>query len=100
MPQIARDPAVHYGRSHEFLPPDDDAALADFFDEQRARVEVIRRNELWDWLGGAALSFSRPERLPRGVWIEISSMTLLVITVLITGFTRGPVLWSFAALTL
>ena len=100
MPQLARDPAVHFGRSHASLPPDDDDALADIFEEQRARVEVIRRNRIWDWLGGPALSFSRPELLLRGVWIEISSMALLVLTVLVSGFTRGPVLWSFAAVTL
>lgn len=100
MPQATRDPAVHYGRSHDNLPPDDDAALAEFFDEQRARVEVIRRNRIWDWLGGSALGFSRPQRLLRGVWLELSSMALLVLTVLAAGFTRGPVLWTFAALTL
>ncbi|MCY3000200.1 MAG: hypothetical protein NTV21_00110 [Planctomycetota bacterium] len=27
-------------------------------------------------------------------------MALLVLTVLVAGFTRGPVLWSFAALML
>jgi hypothetical protein len=96
----ARDPAVHYGRSHDVLPPDDDAALADFFAEQHARLEVIRRNEIWDWLGGNVLSFSHPERLLRGVWTEIASMALLVLTILVAGFTHGPVLWSFAALTL
>ncbi len=99
MPQIARDPAVHYGRSHEFLLPDDDDALADFFDEQRARVEVIRRNKLWDWLGGVPLRWAHPWWLLYGVRAEMASAPLLVLTILVAGFTRGPVLWSCATLT-
>lgn len=99
MPQLAHDPAVHYGRSHEVLPPDDDDALADFFAEQRARVEVLRRNRLWDWIGGVPLRWAHPRWLLYGVWAEMASAPLLVLTILAAGFTHGPVLWSLAGLT-
>jgi hypothetical protein len=90
-PAVA-DPSVHIGPALYELSPDDDEGVRELFAEQRARIEVVRRNGIWGFMGGI-----RGEEL-RWIYAQIASLPAMVLLLLVAGFTRGPVLWGCAAL--
>lgn len=73
----------------------DAQGLADLGREQRARLETLREERLWDWLGG--LDADQPSLWP--LWCLFSFLGLAPLAVLTAGFTLGPVLWCVLALT-
>lgn len=86
------DPSVHVGPALYELSPDDDEGVRELFAEQRARLEVVRRHEIWDCLGGVRGASVR------WVYLHVASLPAMALALIVAGFTRGPVLWSACAL--
>ena len=76
----------------------DDAGLRALFAEQRARLEVVRDNGIWQWLGGVPSGFGHPAAVLYGVYLQIAFVCLVAIALVVAGFTRGRALWVVAGL--
>lgn len=88
----------HLGPALKAVRLDDDEGLRALFAEQRARLEVVRDNEIWQWFGGVPSGFGRPAAVLHGVYLQIAFVCLCAIALVVAGFTRGPVLWVVAGL--
>lgn len=85
----------HVGPVQDRVAPDDGAALRALAAEQRARLDVVRHNGIWDWLGGEWSGLRNPKAVLHGIWLQLAFVGLAAIALVVAGFTRGPVLWGF-----
>lgn len=76
----------------------DEAGLRLLFQEQRARMAVVRDHAIWHWLGGVPQGFGSPKAALRGVHLQLGFVAVIAVALVVAGFTRGPVLWGAAAL--
>lgn len=88
----------HLGPALTAVRLDDAEGLRALFAEQRARLEVVRDNEIWQWFGGVPSGFGRPAAVLHGVYLQIAFVSLFALALVVAGFTRGPVLWGVAGL--
>jgi hypothetical protein len=84
----------HVGPVLQTVRPDDHDALRALFAEQRARLAVVRRERIWEWFAGPE---SRHDTLVP-LYGKIAFMALVPVTLVVAGFTQGPVTWLLAAL--
>lgn len=89
--------ADHLGPALREVAPDDTNALDALFAEQRARLAVVRDNRIWDWLGDVPSGFGIAAAQLYGVYLQIVFVVAIAATLIVAGFTRGPVLWCVAA---
>lgn len=73
---------------------DDAEALRQLRAEQVARLHTVRTHEVWDWFGG----LPGWEICPPAMFGTIGFLLLVPAAIVAAGCTRGPVLWSIAAL--
>jgi hypothetical protein len=76
------------------IAPDDAAALAALAAEQRARLLTIRRERIWQWLGG----LPGLEVSPSALFGVIAFLLLVPAAVITAGFTQGFWLWILLGL--
>jgi hypothetical protein len=89
------DPAVHLGPALETLTPDDGEGVRELFAEQRARLQVIRRNAIWHCLG----DLDRHATRVTAVLLHGAAVVAIGSTLFVAGTDRGPVLWACGALS-
>lgn len=78
--------------------PADDTAVRAVLAEQRAMLDLVRSNRVWDWLGGMPAGFGSPKAALYGLYLAIAFVALLAITLIVAGFDRGIWLASCAGL--
>lgn len=83
----------HIGPALSAVHVNDPGSVAALFQEQRARLQVVRDNRIWQWFGGVPSGFGNPKRVLYAVYLRFAAIALSVITLITAGLTRGPVLW-------
>lgn len=78
--------------------PDDDGAVRALLREQAARLEVVRKDRLWQWFGGVPSGFGHPARDLWSLYCAFAFVALVGLAFVVVGFTRGPVVWVILAL--
>jgi hypothetical protein len=76
----------------------DEAAVRAMFAEQRAMLELVRRDGLWDWLGGMPAGFGNPKAGLYGIYLAVAFVVFAALALIVAGFDRGVWLLSCAAL--
>ena len=86
------------GPALQRVAPTDDAAVRAAFAEQRALLDLVRRDRLWDWLGGMPAGFGHPRAALYGLYLAIAFVVFAAIALIVAGFDRGAWLLSFSGL--
>ena len=86
------------GPALQRVAPTDDAAVRAVFAEQRALLDLVRRDRLWDWLGGMPAGFGHPRAALYGLYLAIAFVVFAAIALIVAGFDRGVWLLSFSGL--
>lgn len=84
----------HLGPALAQVEPDDGQAVQALFREQRARLDVVRDNGIWEWLGGVPNGFGSPAAPLHAIRLRLAMVALVAIALVMAGFTRGPWLWA------
>jgi hypothetical protein len=82
---------------HRIAPADLDSLQA-LFAEQRARLDVVRSNRIWQWFGGVPDGFGSPKAPVHAVYLQLAFVALVGLTLVVAGCTRGPWLWATGGL--
>lgn len=80
--------------------PGDDDAVRAVLAEQRAMLDVVRRNRVWDWLGGMPSGFGHPKAGLYGIYLAVAFVAMMAMALIVAGFDRGVWLGSFVGLAL
>lgn len=75
----------------------DPGSVAALFQEQRARLKVVRDNRIWQWFGGVPSGFCSLRSELRACYLRFAALALMAIALITAGMTRGPVLWIVSA---
>ncbi|MFN3243662.1 MAG: hypothetical protein ACE37K_19305 [Planctomycetota bacterium] len=94
MQSVSKGPALRE------VEPDDDTRVRAVLAEQRAMLDVVRGNRVWDWLGGMPSGFGHPKAGLYGIYLAVAFVVMAAIALVVAGFDRGVWLATFVGLAL